>query len=314
MGDRLAPEVLQDVDVLKFFIQDLLERAASTGKHILVVLDGLDEALQGSFDPSIIPTRLPPTIRVVASARWQVGDRDSTGWVKRLGWDRSIRTETIDLPRLSPEAIADVLLKLGAPTDVLAHQGAVIDRLIELTEGEPILVRYYAEDLWKLGQQSPRVTIDDLNSLKPGFGSYFERLLSYQERLWADEGSPINRREVDRVLSVLAFALGPLESRDLLDLISEVHRTDNLLSEHNLLLPLRRFIIGSGKADSGYCLSHPKIAKYLQTERFAGSSLVLRRSFVTPASENLHNSRLVHCKTSWNAAFPIAPEFCSKLA
>jgi hypothetical protein len=55
--------------------RNLLERAASTDKHILVVLDGLDEALQGSFDPSIIPTRLPPTIRVVASARWQVGWR-----------------------------------------------------------------------------------------------------------------------------------------------------------------------------------------------------------------------------------------------
>jgi hypothetical protein len=46
------------------------------------------------------------------------------------------------LERLPPEAIADVLLRLGAPTDVLAQQRNIVARLCE---GEPILVRYYAE-------------------------------------------------------------------------------------------------------------------------------------------------------------------------
>ena len=74
---------------------------------------------------------------------------------------------------MPPEAIADVLLKLGAPNHVLARERDIVERLCELTEGEPILVRYYAEDLWQLGQRRARITISDLEALKSGFGSYF---------------------------------------------------------------------------------------------------------------------------------------------
>jgi hypothetical protein len=264
----IAPEAVQNAEALKDFLQDQLEAVASAGRRLLVVLDGLDEALHGTFDPSILPRRLPANLRVVLSARWQVGDTDSTGWLRRLAWDRNVLAEQTELERLTPDAIADVLLKLGAPTDVLAREREIVDRLRKLTEGEPILVRYYAEDLWQLGHQRARITIGDLDILKPGFGSYFERRLSHQERLWAEEGQSIDRLYVDRVLSILAFALGPLESRDLLDLMSEVHQTGELLSEHDLLQPLRRFVIGNGRPDSGYVLSHPKIADYLQRERF----------------------------------------------
>jgi hypothetical protein len=112
--------------------------------------------------------RLSSNIRVLFSARWQVGDSDSTGWLKRLSWDR-LRVAKLDLERLLPEAIADVLVKLGAPTDVLARDGAMVARLSALTEGEPILVRFYAEDLWLFGQDRARIALSDLDSLKPGF-------------------------------------------------------------------------------------------------------------------------------------------------
>ncbi len=286
-GESVPPEAIHNADALKGFIQDRLEEAASAGRRLLVVLDGLDEALQGSFDPSIIPPRLPFNLRIVVSARWQVGDNDSTGWLRKLGWDRNVRAEQLELERLRSEAIADVLLKLGAPTDVLARQRDIVDRLCGLTEGEPILVRYYAEDLWQLGQQRARIVIGDLESLNPGFGSYFERWLSHQERLWAEEGQSIDRLDVDRALSILAFALGPLASRDLLDLMSEIHEAASLLSEHHLLQPLRRFVIGNGRTDSGYVLSHPKIAEYLQRQRFGGRSIDLRRGFATWGQKHL---------------------------
>jgi predicted urease superfamily metal-dependent hydrolase len=151
--------------------------------------------------------------------------------------------------------------------------------LSELTEGEPLLVRFYAEDLWQLGHDRARITIADLDSLRPGFGSYFERWLSYQERLWGDEGARVDKTEVDQVLSILAFALGPLESCDLLALMKAIHNVGNLLSEHYLLKPLRRFIIGDGKSNSGYVLSHPKVGDYLQNERFRAIGATLRRGF-----------------------------------
>ena len=79
---------------------------------------------------------------------------------------------------------------------------------------------------WLLGQQHARLTIDNLDSLKPGFGSYFNKWIEYQEQLWDDENLKTAREEVDRVLSILAFALGPLESRDLLGLIKEIYLRD----------------------------------------------------------------------------------------
>jgi hypothetical protein len=306
-GERIAPNITLNVEALKQFIQDRLEAASSGRRRLLVVLDGLDEALQGSFDPSIIPPRLPSHVRIVVSARWQVGDVDSTGWLRKLGWDRRVRAEQLTLERLSSEAITDVLLKLGVPTDLLGRQRPIVDRLCKLAEGEPILVRYYAEDLWGRGPRRARITISDLESLKPGFGSYFERWLSDQERLWAEEKQTIDRRDVDRALSILAFALGPLESRDLLDLVTEIHQTSDFLSEHHLLQPLRRFVIGNGKAGSGYVLSHPKIAEYLQRQRFSGRSVVLQKGFVTWGQKLLR--KLNHDELDPQDASPYALQF-----
>jgi hypothetical protein len=215
------------------------------------------------------------------SARWQVRDVDSNGWLRRLGWDRNLQTrvDSFELEQLSAAAIADVLLKLGTPGDVLAQQRPIVERLVELTGGDPLLVRFYAEDLWLLGQQLPRVMQSDLDSLKPGFGSYFERWLSQQEQLWNDEGLKIEREDVDRVLSILAFALGPLESRDVLGLMKEIHDKSDYVSEHRILQPLRRFVLGNGQQGSGYVLSHPKIGEYLQRERFGARAVALRRGY-----------------------------------
>jgi hypothetical protein len=276
-SESVPREAIENADALKDVVQDQLEAIASKGQRVLVVLDGLDEALQGSFPPAIFPKRMG-ALRVLLSARWQVGDTDSAGWVGRLGWDR-LRTATLEVEPLSPEAIADVLLKFGAPTDLMARQRRIVHRLSELTQGDPLLVRFYAEDLWQLGQQHASLTIGDLEGLRPGFGSYFDKWLSYQDRLWDDEGLKIAREELDRVLSILAFALGPFESRDLLGLMQELYQRDDLVSEHRLLQPLRRFIRGNGRPGSGYVLSHPKIGEYLQVERFGARAAALRQGF-----------------------------------
>jgi hypothetical protein len=40
-------------------------------------------------------------------------DTDSQGWLKRLEWDRNIKVQTFELKRLTPDAVKDVLQKLG---------------------------------------------------------------------------------------------------------------------------------------------------------------------------------------------------------
>ena len=162
----------------------LASAAVAEGRRILIVLDGIDEALGERFDARWFPRNPGTSLRLVLSARWQAGDLDSSGWKTRLGWERDVRVQPRELPVLAREGVRDLLIKMGAPTDVLASRPDIVDRLHELAEGEPLVLRYYAEDIWGMGEAAPRLTIDDLAQMRPGLGAYFERWLDDQERLW----------------------------------------------------------------------------------------------------------------------------------
>jgi hypothetical protein len=174
-GDALPSEAIRDRDEIRGAVRDLLGRIADSDRRVIVVIDGLDEALHGRFKAEFL--QAAPKLRIVLSARWQVGDSNSKGWLKRLGWDRGVKVDSFELDRLDAHGIADVLVKLGAPVDILAREPDLVERLVMLTEGEPLLVRYYAEDLWQVSSKGARVTRADLDKLKPGFGNYFERWL-----------------------------------------------------------------------------------------------------------------------------------------
>jgi hypothetical protein len=280
ISDLALDETKQrDADYFKASVRKQLEHIAEKSHKVLVVLDGIDEALESTFDAAVIPKQLPPTLRVLISARWQLRDNDSKGWLKRLGWDRDTRAETIELEKLDTRRIADVLIRLGAPMDIVAHEPGLVERLATLTEGEPLLVRFYCADLWDRSLEGARITAADLDTLKPGFGSYFERWLEHQEQLWNQEGAAVDGDKVDRVLLILAYALGRLPEADLLALMKEVHGDTSLAFADRLLRPLRRFVMGDGKPDTGFVLSHPKIGDYLRSERFHSAEKPVLRAF-----------------------------------
>ena len=132
---------------------------------------------------------------------------------QRLGWDRDVRVQSRELPVLAREDVQDLLIQMGAPTDVLASRPDIIDRLHSLAEGEPLVLRYYAEDIWSMGKAAPRLTIDDLAQIRPGLGAYFERWLGDQERLWVGAEDPVDRRRVDVLLAILACGVGFVVAR-----------------------------------------------------------------------------------------------------
>ena len=260
-------------------VRRLLSLLAKSSKRVLVVLDGLDEALRGEFDATLFPRLLPPTVRIVTSARWLYGDHDFTGWRQRLGWDSGVRCESIDLAVLSPDAIGQVLISMGAPLDVAAADPDIVTRLGDLTEGEPLLLYYYALDLWQKGTATARITRSDLDQLTPGFGPYFDRWLDSQQRAWRDAGEPVDQRDVDAVLMVLAYACGPLEGSDLVALVRRLRQSSTAIVPAHLLEPLRRFVIGDGSPERGYVLSHPKIGEHFQTSRYRDARALLEHLF-----------------------------------
>jgi hypothetical protein len=280
MGEPLPTEAFRGSDGFRYAVRDQLERPPSVDKQrVLVVIDGIDEALEGSFDAGVLPMPMPKNVRVLLSARWQLGDHSSSGWLERLGWDRGTKVNAFELDPLDAAGIADVLVKLGAPADELAQDRELVKRLAQLTEGAPLLVRFYAEDLWSASIKGARVTRADLELLKPGFDSYFRRWFELQEKLWKEEGGRVDFKEVDAVLSVLAFALGPLDGAGLRALMKRIHGLTALTTVDRLLEPLRRWVLGSGRRGEGYVLSHPKVGEYLQRNQFSCMANELRQGF-----------------------------------
>jgi hypothetical protein len=173
-----------------------------------------------------------------------------------------VRVQSRELPVLAREDVQDLLIQMGAPTDVLASRPDIIDRLHSLAEGEPLVLRYYAEDIWSMGKAAPRLTIDDLAQIRPGLGAYFERWLGDQERLWVGAEDPVDRRRVDTILAILACAHGRLKGADLRALLTE--SGDAATGGRFLvqLKPIQRFVIGLDRTETetaGYILSHPKL-------------------------------------------------------
>jgi hypothetical protein len=246
--------------------QTFLRHLVSSGKtRVLVIVDGLDEALGHRFAAEIFPRAPGSRLKIVVSARLEAGDVDAGGWLQRLGWDRGVRVDPFELGPLDTNGVDDALRKMGAPLNELGGRRGLVEKLWELTDGgEPLLLRFYIEDLWKEGDAVAGLRADDLAKLKPGFGAYFERWLILQRAVWKEEGLAIDEATVEAMLAVLACAYGPMEREALSRLAHDVHGAARALSTQRLLDPLRRFVIGDGNPESGYVLSHQKIGHYLR--------------------------------------------------
>jgi hypothetical protein len=259
----------------------LLSEAVERQLPLLLVIDGADEALGESFNPLWFPRRPGPRLRLVVSARLQVGDLDAHGWVARLGWaSGGTRVMTHDLPPLGPEGIRHLLLNTGAPVDVLAARPDLVTKLFALSAGEPLILRLYVEDLWRRGAHTAELTIGDLDHIKPGFQGYFDDWLQRQRNAWAHEraqGIELDETSILAYLLILATTFGPVAAGELSEL---AHRACGLPLRRRVteaLHPLRRFVIGTGRAFSddmaGYVLAHPKFGEFLREDYFEADEI-----------------------------------------
>jgi nucleoside phosphorylase/uncharacterized tellurite resistance protein B-like protein len=268
--------------------RDLMQRVAHSGRRTLVVLDGLDEALRDDSLSTLFPRALPETLRILASARWQAGDTDASGWLARLDWPvpRSGRDHHLVLPTLDEAAISDLLIAMGSPVDVLGGDRSLICRLSKLSEGEPLLLRFYAEDLWHKSSEGSAITRDELDRMEPGFHAYFRRWIGYQKGLVA-KGDP-DGRTIQAALGILGFAKGPLDGRDLIGLfVASFPGLPSPLTSQPLIASLRRFVIGDGSRWAPYVLNHPRLAQYIQNEEARDLGDTIRQGFVAWGREHV---------------------------
>lgn len=245
----------------------LLIQAAKESRHVLIVVDGLDEAQGAGFNPTVFPASLPPNIKILISAREQAGDRGPAGWLRRLDWQGSTRVVTESLSILDRKAVVPILESVGIVREAVSE--ALIDRLMGLSAGEPLLFALYAEDLSAIARSGEHVGPEALDGLSPGFAAYFSRAFDTHRFAELHGGQEV----LDTTLAVLAMALGPIEGPHLTDLVCSICGLPRPSASDRFVNPLKRFIAGDGRADHGYVLNHPKLGEYLREERFDSTTL-----------------------------------------
>ncbi|HEX8293870.1 MAG TPA: DUF4062 domain-containing protein, partial [Pyrinomonadaceae bacterium] len=194
-------------------MSNYLARRLPGGRRLLLILDGIDEAADWEAGPDLFPLDPVEGLRVVVSARPLAGDAGAGGWLARLGWDEHGAAASKGLARLNAAGIADVLLHMGVPLDKLGTRVDIVEELRRLSEGDPLLIRLYVNDLWARGEEAARLSPEDLRTIRPGLDGYLKRWWEDQKSLWGAQ-APLREPAVEAVLNVLACALGPLMRED----------------------------------------------------------------------------------------------------
>jgi hypothetical protein len=265
-GEKVPTDPNLHEDIWRGLFTEYIKRPLPDGRSLLLVLDGIDEAADWSAGPDLFPIDPPPGLRIVLSARYLANDQDANAWLKRLGWTRPGLARALELYPLDRTGIASVLMQMGFPLDLLSSRVNIVSELYRLSEGDPLLVRLYVDDLWERGEAAIRFQPEDLQAIRPGLSGYFERWWKDQRLLWSKE-APQREATAQIVLNLLAGALGPLSKKDILSLApGEMDLQAGELEQH--LLPLARFVTGDG-VHQGYVFSHPRLANYFLEERLS---------------------------------------------
>jgi hypothetical protein len=143
--------------------RSLLVLAGNRKIRMLLVIDGVDEAFGGHFSGRWFPRNLGSDLRILVAARLEAGDQDAQGWAKRLGWDSDVHTQPWDLPELDFQGVEDLLRKAGTLVEALATQPDIKQKLHELTQGEPLLLKFYIEDLSQETENTSRLRVENLD-------------------------------------------------------------------------------------------------------------------------------------------------------
>jgi hypothetical protein len=232
-------------------------------QRVLIILDGLDEVNKYELFSNLFPEDdgQLAKLRVVVSARYLAGDKDATGWRKRLGWppDKVRVLELNLLDRKAALAVIDHLLPGHPRRDELASL------LYQLSDnGDPLLIKLYVDEINEIIKlYGADQVLPSLEKFKPGLESYFERWFEdlYNQQGWGDEVP----KGILEILDLLSGALAPLSKNELVAL-SGMH-TVNL---EKALSKLARLIVGDGE-QRGYVFSHPRLAQYFWEDKLTES-------------------------------------------
>ncbi len=256
---------------------DYLRRPPPAGSDLLVVLDGLDEAVGWKAGENLLPNKLASGIRIIVSARFQADDVDEIGWLSRLGWSAPGSAQAIPLSKITMEGVKDILdqmrqLITGGQNGIIEEISGnleVVKQIFRLSTGDPLLVRLYVEALIPKDGQPAMLKTSALENIPPGLNAYLWIWRSEQERRWEYEKRDSSLIVLtDELFNILSMALGPLSRNDLYTLseerIGQGDSFDHIMTAIDRLIVRINYVKQDGKIEPRYVFRHPKLSEYYQ--------------------------------------------------
>jgi hypothetical protein len=245
-------------------ISTVLKLNRPDGCPLLLVLDGADEATDWSIGQDLhFPANVGRGVKILVSAR-AVAGRGAPEWARVLGWDDA-DTSTFALPLLSPAGVSQAIKSMGKRLAALADQPEVTAEISRLSEGDPLLVRLWAETLRDaLTDGLSKLTVSDLTRMEPGLSSFFDQWWEDQQVQWRQQGRDLEHHHelLMQFFYLCAMALGPLSRQEVAEL-GKQKWTSTQISD--ITRDVGRFVIGNGKRQ-GWVFSHPKLGQYFSEE------------------------------------------------
>ena len=252
-AQRLGGDLPVGEHRLRSLYASLLRLEPPPGRTLVVVIDGLDEAL-GTWTPGpdLFPHDLPPGTRVVFSARTMA----DTDWPRRLELDGD-GLEVVRLSRMSTAELASVVEK--TPAVRKEDRDAAVERLWEISEGDP----YYLQDLLaELAQAGG--SLDALTDYPVGHSDYLRR--------WWLEAAVADPAFVD-VVGILAVSRAPLGRAELVAVSpDDAIRDVNFLQ---LIAIAARHVVGDETV--GYQLASTRLREFVSAQLGSDVGLYQRR-------------------------------------
>ena len=228
-------------DDLRQMLYNCLRAGTQTGKPVIIVIDGLDEAGETFLPP--FPNPLPENVFVIASARAEEGQEP-----KYLE-DWTDNGESLHLERLSKSAIAQWLREAG--NDELAgfaDDTSLVDQLNKITQGFPLYLNCLIDELLHHAPKQ-RQDVQELLAQTP---KSFEEYVQQQIKRLDELDLPDERWQF---FALLAVAKGALTKEDIK---AVTKMRDRQLRQMHLCWQVTRWMRIT--TDNIYAFAHPLLA------------------------------------------------------
>ena len=240
--DRHLP-LPENVNELWRLYLELVETPEPTGKGLVLVLDGLDEALDWQAN-ILLPRSLPDGTHIVLSA----------GEVAGVDWLASLKPVTYEFEvlRLGPLALHDIasLMRVaGGKASQWSGSGQALEIVQNVSNGDPFYLQFLMKDIL----DGTIASIEELRRQPHG-------LTGYLDKWWQDASAATSEPAVRDLLGYLIVAKGRLSRTDLVG----INKEDALsgLAFEGTLSRVQRYVVGD--RSSGYTLCQERFREYLE--------------------------------------------------